>query len=244
MRTLDARREALMTTRRQGGAEHGDLFARLLDARDPETGAAMSMRQVRDEVVTIFFAGHETIAHTLTWAWYLLGQHPEVEEQLHAELEQVLAGREPTVADLSRLTYTRMVLEETLRLYPPVWAIPRGAVADDAIGGFRVPAGSMVFPFTYAAHRHPDVWPEPERFAPTRFAPEARDTRPSCSYLPFSAGPRACIGQNFALQEALVVLALVAQRYRLRVAPSQLVVPYSAITLGPRGGLRMTLHRR
>jgi cytochrome P450 len=247
LRTLDRRMYALIAERRRQGSGAGagspDLFARLLEARDPETGAAMSRRQVRDEVVTIFFAGHETIAQTLTWAWYLLAQHLEAEEQLHAELAQVLAGRAPTVAELPRLRYTRMVLAETLRLYPAVWAIPRGAVADDEIGGYAIPAGSMVFPFTYAAHRHPEVWSEPERFDPGRFAPEASTERPPCSYLPFGAGSRACIGQTFAVQEAMIVLALVAQRYRLRVAPGQLIVPHSAITLGPRDGLHMTLQR-
>ena len=252
LRLPDRRLYALIAARRQQRVSGGhsevedrpDLLARLLDARDPESGAAMSLRQVRDEVVTIFFAGHETIAQTLTWAWYLLGQHPTVEEQLHAELDAVLCGRAPTAADLPRLRYTRMVLDETLRLYPAVWAIPRGAVADDVIGGYAIPAGSMVFPFTYAAHRHPQVWPEPERFDPGRFAPEVTAARPACSYLPFGAGPRACIGQTFALQEALIVLALVAQRYRLRLAPGQLVVPHSAITLGPQGGLHMTVQRR
>jgi cytochrome P450 len=136
-----------------------------------------------------------------------------------------------------------MVLAETLRLYQAVWAIPRGAVADDEIGGYAIPAGSMVFPFTYAAHRHPEVWSEPERFDPGRFAPEASTEHPPCSYLPFGAGSRACIGQTFAVQEAMIVLALVAQRYRLRVAPGQLIVPHSAITLGPRDGLHMTLQR-
>lgn len=245
LRTLDRRMYALIAQRhRQGSSATPDLLARLLEARDAETGAAMSPQQVRDEVVTIFFAGHETIAQTLTWAWYLLAQHPECEEHLHAELAAVLAGRAPTVADLPRLRYTRMVLAETLRLYPAVWAIPRGAVAADEIGGYTIPAGSMVFPFTYAAHRHPEVWSDPEQFDPDRFAPEVSVERPSCSYLPFGAGPRACIGQTFALQEALIVLALVAQRYRLRVAPGQLVVPHSAITLGPQSGLHMTLHRR
>lgn len=245
LHTLDTRMYALIAERRRlGSSDRPDLLARLLDARDAETGAAMSLRQVRDEVMTIFFAGHETIAQTLTWVWYLLGQHPEVEERLHAELAAVLSGRAPTVADLPRLPYTHMVIAETLRLYPAVWAIPRGAVGADVIGGYAIPAGSMVFPFVYAAHRHPEVWPEPERFDPTRFAPDVSGNRPPCSYLPFGAGPRACIGQAFALQEALVVLAMVAQRDRLRLAPGQLVVPHSAITVGPRGGLRMTIHRR
>jgi len=245
LRTLDARTYAIIAERRRRpDVGRPDLLTQLLQARDEETGAGMSIRQVGDEIMTIFFAGHETIAQTLTWAWYLLAQHPPVEEQVHAELARVLDGRDPDVADLPHLTYTRMVVEETMRLYPAVWAIPRGANGVDEIGGYQIPANSMVFPFTYAAHRHLDVWENPELFDPTRFAPGRDGRRPPCSYLPFGAGQRACLGQNFAMQEALMVLATVAQRFRLHLAPGQIVTPHSAITLGPVGGLRMMLRLR
>jgi cytochrome P450 len=244
VRTLDTRIYGIMAGRAKSGPRHGDLLDKLLAARDAEHGGAgMSPRQVRDEVMTIFFAGHETIAQTLSWAWYLLAQHPVVEEALHAELA-TLNGRPPTVADLPKLAYTRMVIEETMRLYPAVWAIPRGTLGDDAIGGYDIPAGSMMFPAPYLAHRHPAFWDDPERFDPTRFTPERVAARPAGAYLPFGAGPRACIGQNFAMQEALLVLATVAQRYRLRLVPGHPVVPHSAITLSPRYGVRMTLAAR
>jgi cytochrome P450 len=243
VRTLDRRIYGIMAERGKGGPRHDDLLDKLLAARDADNGAGMSPRQVRDEVMTVFFAGHETIAQTLTWAWYLLAQHLAAEEALHAELAP-LHGRPPTVADLPKLAYTRMVIEETMRLYPAVWAIPRGTIGDDEIGGYHIPAGSMMFPAPYLAHRHPDFWDNPERFDPTRFTPERVAARPAGAYLPFGAGPRGCIGHNYAMQEALLVLATVAQRYRLRLAPGHPVVPHSAITLSPKYGVRMTLAAR
>ena len=244
LRTLDRIVAAIVAERRERPRAQGDLLDRLLAARDETTGAGMSPRQVRDEVMTIFFAGHETSAQTLTWLWYLLARHPEVEDRLHAELARVLAGRAPAVADLPRLPYTRMVVAETLRLYPAVWTFPRQAVADDVLGSYHIPAGSLMFPAAFLTHRHPDFWESPEAFDPERFLPERSAGRHDYAYYPFGGGKRSCIGSHFALQQLQLVVAAVAQQYRLRLAPGQLAEPRSAITLHPAGGLPMYVEAR
>jgi len=242
LRVLDGRVADIVEERRRGGPKP-DLLSKLLDARD-ESGAGMSPRQIRDEVITLFFAGHETTAVALTWTWYLLSQHPDVEAQLHAELDAVLGGQPPTSALLPRLEYTRRVLDEAMRLYPPVWTFPRQAVDEDELGGYPIPKGSLMFPCQYLTHRHPDFWEDPERFDPDRFLPERAHGRPLHAYVPFGAGPRACLGNHFALAEASLVLATVAQRYSLRLLPGHPVKPISVITLQPAHGLRMTLTAR
>ena len=229
---------------RPPGSGSKDLLARLLEARDSETGQGMSPQEVRDQVVTIFMAGHETTALALTWTWYLLALHPEAAEQFRAELDQVLGGRAPGFEDLPRLRYTRMVLEEAMRLYPPAHTISRQALEEDEVEGYRVPKGSMVFIVPWLIHRHRLLWERPEVFDPLRFAPEQAAARPRFAYLPFGGGPRICIGAGFAMQEALTILALLGQRYRMRLVDGFPVEPVGLITLRPRHGLKMTIERR
>jgi cytochrome P450 len=222
---------SILDERRADGIDRGDLLSMLLAARDSETGSDMSDKQLRDEILTIFAAGHETTATALSWIWYLLAQHPEAEARLHHELDSVLGGRTPTYADLSRLTWTRMVIEEAMRLYPPVHTIARTALGEDRIGGVRVPAGAILTISIYVTHRNPTLWPQPERFEPERFAPAAVAQRHRFAYLPFGGGPRICIGNGFAMAEAQVIVATIAQRYRVRLAPGHVVQPIGLITL-------------
>ncbi|MGH7451089.1 MAG: cytochrome P450, partial [bacterium] len=208
---LDATIYRMINERRASGKDHGDFLSMLLLAQDVEgDGGRMTDLQVRDEAMTIFLAGHETTAIALTWTWYLLSQHPEVEAKLHAELEQVLGGRLPTVADLPQLSYTRMVLAESMRLYPPAYVIGRRALSDFAIGQYVVPAGGIILMSPYVLHHDARYYPEPEKFDPQRWTLEAEAQRPKFSYLPFGAGPRVCIGESFAWMEGILVLATVA----------------------------------
>lgn len=243
--TLDRRVDALVAARAamSPGDRPDDLLTHLL-AADGTRDLPLRPDELRDELLTLFFAGHETIAQSLTWTWHLLGAHADAERRLHDEVDAVLCGRPATVADLPRLPYTRQVVEEAMRLYPAVWAIPRGATGEDEIGGYGVPAGSSVYPVPYLAHRHPDFWERPLVFDPDRFESGRAAARPPGCYLPFGIGPRACVGQYFAMQEAVVVVATIAQRYRLVPVPGHHVEPRSAITLGPRDGLPMFVTRR
>jgi cytochrome P450 len=224
--------------------ETGDLLSMLLSARDEETGEGMSDQQVRDEVMTLLLAGHETTAATLIWTWYLLSEHPEVEQRLHEEVDRVLGGQHPTVERLGDLPYTRNVIQEAMRLYPPAFFIIRHAIADDEIGGYPVPANSLIFLMAHMVHRHPAFWEEPEHFDPDRFTPERSANRPRYAYIPFGGGPRLCIGNSLAMMEAQLVLATVAQRYCLRLVPGHPVEPHVLVTPHPRHGLPMTLHPR
>jgi cytochrome P450 len=241
LRHLDGVVYKIIATRRQTGEDPGDLLSMLLQARDEETGESMTDRQLRDEVMTFLLAGHETTAVTLSWTWYLLDRHPEVDARLRAELRAVLNGRTPTVTDLPALPYTRMVIEETLRLYPPVAGIVRQAVGADRIGPYSIRPGTVVSMSPYVTHRHPAFWDDPERFDPERFRAERAASRPRFAYFPFSGGPRLCIGNEFALMEGQLLLATIAQRYRLRAVPGHAVEPEVRLTLRPRGGLPMTL---
>jgi cytochrome P450 len=218
-----------------------DLLARLIAARDEQTGGGMTAQEVRDHVITIFTAGHETTAMAMTWTWFLLSQHPEEEAKLHAELQSVLGGRAPNSDDLSKLTYTRMVIEESMRLYPPVHTIAREALGDDTLVGRHVPKGSNVLIAPWVLHRHRQLWDNPGRFDPERFSPEQSAARARYSYLPFGGGRRICIGAAFAMAEATVLLATIAPRYRLRLVPAHPVEPQGLITLRPRSGMMMTL---
>jgi cytochrome P450 len=221
-----------------------DLLARLIAARDEQTGGGMSAQEVRDHVITIFLAGHETTAMAMTWTWFLLSQHPHVESKLHAELESVLGGRAPMHADLSKLTYTRMVVEESMRIYPPVHTIGREAIADDALVGRHIPKGSTILISPWVLHRHVKLWDNPGRFDPERFSPERSAARPRFSYLPFGGGKRICIGAAFALAEATILLATLARRYSLRMVPGHPVEPQGLITLRARYGMKMLLTPR
>ncbi|HEU4643593.1 MAG TPA: cytochrome P450, partial [Gemmatimonadaceae bacterium] len=243
---MDALIFRLIAERRaRSDVEHPDLLSLLLAARDAEgDGGGMDDRQLRDEIVTLLMAGHETTANWLTWTWYLLARHPHVEACLHAELDDVLRGRPPEPDDVARLPYTRNVLSESLRLYPPAWALERRAIADFEAGGHRIRKGTQVIVSQYLVHRDPRWWHEPERFDPTRWAEPADATRPKFAYFPFGAGTRLCIGEHFAWMEAALVLATLAQRWRLRYARSQPPVPEPLITLRPRGGLPVLLERR
>jgi cytochrome P450 len=241
---LDRTIFALIDERRRNGANRDDLVSMLLSARDPETGEGMTDRQLRDEVMTFFLAGHETTALAVTWAWYLLAQNPASRALLESELDRVLDGREPAFDDLERLPYTRMVIEETMRLYPPAWGFSRRALAADQIGEYELPPGWLVFVIPWVMHRHPQYWDDPERFEPERFNPVQSGARPKFIYLPFGAGLRQCIGNHFAMTEAQMILATLAQRYRLHLLRGQRVVPRPLITLRPRERMTMLIERR
>jgi cytochrome P450 len=242
--TLDGIVYRIIAERRQRPDEHDDLLALLMEARDEETGEGMSDRQLRDEVVTLFLAGHETTANALTWASYLLSTHVAVARRLRAEVDETLQGRIPTASDLPKLPYTRMVIDETLRLYPPAWITNRRAIEDDTVCGYRIPAGATVSISPYVTHRDPTIWENPEGFDPDRFAPERSAGRPHYAYFPFGGGPRQCIGKGFALMESTLVLALMAQRYELHLVPGRRVETEAMATLRPRYGMWMRAHLR
>jgi cytochrome P450 len=222
--------------------ERGDLLSMLLAARDDQAGGdglKLSAEELRDQVLTLFLAGYETVANALAWTWMLLGQNPSAESRLHDELDAVLAGRLPTLEDLPRLEYTAMVLSESMRLYPPAWAMGREALEDVSIGPYRLRKGSMVFFSQYIVHRDSRFFPHPERFWPERFTAEAKAARPRFAYFPFGGGGRQCIGESFAWMEATLALATIAQRWRLALVPSQTIEPQPKITLRPKTGIRV-----
>jgi cytochrome P450 len=239
---LDATIYRIIAQRRADAQDRGDLVSMLLAAQDEQGG--MSDEQVRDEAMTLFLAGHETTANALTWTWYLLAQNPAEERRLHKELDQVLAGRTPTLDDLPNLPYTRMVLSEAMRLYPPAYAIGRQTIEPYPVRDYVIEPGATVFISQYVMHRDPRYWFDFERFDPNRWTPEAQARRPKFSYFPFSAGPRVCIGEGFAWTEGILVLAALAQRWQARLVLGQPVTLEPLITLRPKHGMRMTLHRR
>jgi cytochrome P450 len=216
----------------------------LIEARDPESGKPLDETALRNEAAVIFMAGHETTANSLAWAWYLLSQSPEVENRLHAELARVLAGRSPSLDDVPQLSYTRAVFEETVRLYPPVPLLARQALRDETIRGRKVPAGSLVMVVPWLLHRHRRFWGKPDHFIPERFLPENAQFRVRHAYLPFSVGPRICAGAAFGLTEAILCIATLAQRARLRLAPDAVVTPVCRLTLRPGDDLRMLVESR
>jgi cytochrome P450 len=227
--------------RQQGPADSANLLSLLLHSRDEETGQGMSAAQLRNEAITLLLAGHETTANTLTWTWYLLSRHPSVARQVRAEIVEVLGARTPTAADVPRLAVTLRVVQEALRLYPPIWIMERHALADDVIAGYHIPAGSTVAISPYVTHRHPDFWDNPEGFDPDRFLPEQFTEARRQAYLPFGVGQRLCIGNNFALLEARLIVAMVLQVFWLDLVPGCRVVPKPGITLRTQTGLPMTL---
>lgn len=234
----------VISERRRNPSDSADLLSMLLSARDEETGEAMTDEQLRVEVTTFLLAGQETTSLALTWTWYLLSQHAGAQRRLEEEIDVVLEGRPPEYADLVNLPYTRMVVDESLRLYPPAWGFSRQAMADDELGGFHLPRGWLAFVIPYVLHRLPAFWQDAETFDPERFSPERSEDRPKFVYLPFGAGPRQCIGNQFALIEAQLTVATLAQTYRLHLVPQHRVEPWPLITLRPRFGMPMIIERR
>ena len=209
----------IIAARRAGGEDRGDLLSMLLHAQDTEgTGGGMTDRQLRDEVITLFLAGHETTANALSWTWVLLARHPDVEQRLHAELDGVLQGRAPSADDVARLPYTRAVVAESMRLYPPAWTLGRRALEDYHWAGHDIPKGALVLMSQWIVHRDARFWPEPDRFMPERWQEESKD-RPRFAYFPFGGGNRLCVGEGFAWTEAMIVLATIAGRWRLPLDP-------------------------
>jgi cytochrome P450 len=243
VRKIDGFVYRIIAERRASGEDTGDLLSMLLRAQD-EDGSQMTDRQLRDELMTSFLAGHETTALALTWAWYLLAQNPEAEQRLAAELEEVLGGRAPEAVDLPRLRYADWVIRESMRLYPPAWGVGREAVRECEVGGYHVPEGMQIFAFQWVVQRDPRWYEEPERFRPERWGEESAAHLPKYAYFPFGGGPRQCIGNYFATMEAVLVLSTVAQRFRLRLVPEHKVELLPAMSLRPRDGVRMKLEAR
>jgi cytochrome P450 len=237
---LDATIQRFIDERRRTNEDKGDLLSMLLMAQDADDSEGMSDKQIRDEAMTLFGAGHETTAVAMTWTWYLLSQYPDVEARLHAELAEVLGGRAPTLADLPRLTYTEQIVKEVMRLYPPAFTATREVTAESyAMGGYAFKRGEVFMINIYGVQRDARFFPEPERFDPDRFSPENEKTIPKYAYLPFGGGPRVCIGNAFAMMEAILLVATLAQRYSFRVAPGQVVAPARMFTLRPKYGMAM-----
>jgi cytochrome P450 len=259
---LDAIIYRMIAERRRSGRDHGDLLSMLLSAQDEEaegaagppspgttqsgSGAAglMSDVQVRDEAMTIFLAGHETTANALTWTWYLLSTAPAVEARLHEEVDRALQGRLPRVADIASLPFVERVVTESMRLYPPAWLIGRRAIADYQLGAFAVPARTILVMSPFVTQRDGRFYKDPERFDPDRWTPDFRATLPKFAYFPFGGGPRQCIGESFAWMELILLVATIAQQWRLQLVPGHPVVPEPLVTLRTKHGMRMTAHRR
>jgi cytochrome P450 len=244
VRQLDDVIMPIINARRGSSEDTGDLLSMLLIAQDDD-GSGMTDKQLRDEVVTIVLAGHETTANALTWTWYLLSQHSEVEAKLHAEVDRVLGGRVPTLDDLRQLEYTDMIVKEALRMYPPIPTYGRQPIVPVELGGYSLPPESIILISPHVVHNDRRWWSDPEEFRPERFAKANEKQIPKYAYLPFGAGPRVCIGNSFAQMEAVLLLATIAQQYRLRLDPQdQEVVPQPTLTLRPRHNLTMRLEKR
>jgi cytochrome P450 len=235
---------AIIHERRSARGPSNDLLEMLLRSQD-EQGSQMSDEQLRDEVMTLFLAGHETTANALAWTWYLLAQHPEIEARLFQEIGDVLHGKVPTAIDVMRLTYTEMVVKESMRLYPPAWAVGRQAIGEFEMGGYKFPAGTNIAILQWSTQRDARFFPEPEKFDPGRWSAEflKRHALPRFAYFPFGGGPRVCVGAGFAMMEAILLLATMAQRYRMKLAAKWKVKLLPSVTLRPRNGIQMVLER-
>jgi cytochrome P450 len=233
----------MIAEKRASGRDSGDLLSMLLAAQD-EDGSRMTDQQLRDEAITLFLAGHETTANTLSWTWWLLAQNPAVEAKLHAELRTVLGGRAPSLDDWPKLVYTNHIITESMRLYPPAWGTARTAVEDHEIAGYAVPKGSGVSFAQWTVHRDARWYDAPDEFRPERWEGDLLKRNPKFAYFPFGGGPRQCIGNTFALMETALTLATIAQRYRFRLVAGHPVVPLASITLRPRYGIRVVLESR
>lgn len=243
VRRLDQVVYGIIQRRRESDHDTGDLLSMLLHVQD-EDGSRMSDLQLRDEMITLFLAGHETTAIALSWIWYLLAQHPDVEEKLVNELRTVVSDRAPTAADLPRLPYTEMVVLEAMRLYPPAYGFGREALNDFEIGGYHIPAGTTIFVSQWVVHRDSRFFPDPLRFDPDRWKDGLAKKLPKFAYFPFGGGPRLCLGNSFAMMETILVLATVAPRFKFALVPNQSIVPDPSITLRPKNGIRFTLTAR
>jgi cytochrome P450 len=239
LQVLNRSVQKIIDEHRSGRTDSQDLLTMLLAARDEETGTQMSDHQLRDEVMTFFLAGHETTAKALTWTFYLLSQHVGVRSRLQREVDAVLAGRSATADDFAKLPYTKQVIQESMRLFPPVWGLARMTVEEDQIGDVTIPAGSPVLLSQYVTHRHRGFWDNPEGFDPDRFLPERSEGRHPYAYFPFGAGPRICIGNHFALLESVLILATMTSRWSLNLIPGRPVIPEARVTLRPKHGLFM-----
>lgn len=243
-KTLDRVVLDIIAQRRQTPTQINDLLGMLMAARDEETGESMTDQQLRDEVMTIFTAGHETTANALVWTWYLLSQHPQVYRQLQHEIDTVLQGKAPTISDLPKLNYLTNVIKESMRLYPPVWLIARAVIEDDEIGGYYIPAKSVMLVSPYITHRYASVWENPEGFDPERFNPTNVAQLPRFAYFPFGGGPHLCIGNDLAIMEMQLIMATILQHYRLDIVPGYTVKLDALITLRPKDPLWMRLMPR
>lgn len=244
IRRLDEVVYRMIAARRQSDEDRGDLLSILLHAQDADDGSRMTNQQVRDEVMTLFMAGHETTAVALSWTWYLLARHPDVDARLAEELRTVMGDRAPAASDLPELRYTEMVVNESLRLYPPAYAVGRQAARPTEVAGHAVAPGAIVILPTWVVHRDRRWFEEPEAFRPERWADDLAHRLPRFAYFPFGGGPRQCIGNGFAMMEAILLLATIAERFRLTLEPGQHVTPTPYVTVRPEPGLRMRLARR
>ena len=217
-----------------------DLLDMLMAVRYEDNGEGMGDEQIRDEVMSLLIAGHETTANTLSWLWYLLGQHPDVVTKIEGEVDSVLDGRSPTITDFPKLIYCNKVIKEAMRLYPSAWSISRRALADDDIGGYHIPEGAVVALSPYTLHRNPEFWPEPEKFDPERFTPAQEAARHRYAYVPFGAGSRKCIGDQFALMESIIILPMILQKFQLQLVPDHPIAEHALVTLRPKHGILMT----
>ncbi len=239
---LSALVDRIIQQRKRDFQDAGDLLSSLIMARDEHSGAAMGDEQLRSQILTLMLAGYETTASALTWTWYLLSKHPSAVERVREEARTALHGQPPTYGDIDQLPYTRMVLNESLRLFPPAWTLGRRALGADEIGGYPVAPGTVIAVCIYTLHRHPSFWDEPERFDPERFMPERSAARHKFAYMPFGAGPRQCIGNNFGLIEACLIIACIAQRFELHLMPGVEAEPQALFVLRPGRDLMMSLH--
>jgi cytochrome P450 len=244
VQTLDVIIQQFIDERRASGEDKGDLLTMLMAAMDDEDGTGMSDKQLRDESMTVFGAGHETTSTALTWTFYLLSQYPEVEAKLHDELARVLGGRTPTFADLPNLPYTEMIVKESMRLYPPAWGTTREVIEPVTISDYPIGKRGTVFVNIYGVQRDERFFPQPELFNPERFSAENEKHINKYAYLPFGAGPRICIGNAFAMMEARLILATIAQQFKLGLAPGQVVAPERVFTLRPKYGMKMVAETR
>ena len=232
----------IIAERRASGYDEGDLLSMLLQAQDDD-GTRMSDAQLRDEVMTLFLAGHETTALALSWSWYLLALNPEAEKKFHAELDEVLGGRTPTVADMPSLKYTEMIAKEAMRLYPPAYAVGREAVEATEIGGFRVPKGTQLFAFQWVTHRDARYFEDPAAFKPERWTSEKSEQLPKYAYFPFGGGPRQCIGNYFAMMEIVLLLATIGQRFQFKLTDEKVEV-LPVLSLRPKNGIKVVVEKR